>query len=250
MELEKELVYGPVHSRRFGWDLGINLLPANRKLCTFDCVYCQYGFVGHGVEGVVRFPDTEEILRQWELKLRECQAQGLRIRHTTLAGNGEPTMHPEFGYLVERLVHWRDESAPYMRLAVLSNGYRIHNSEIRHALGLIDEPVLKLDAGDPTKLKEINQPLVRFDLAGYVEDLKKCSHVILQTMFLKGWNDNKDDLKAWIEILRDVRPEFVQIYSIDRHPAMPGLQPLGQEELTRIARDASVQSGVPVHAYL
>lgn len=250
MELEKDLVYGPVRSRRFGWDLGINLLPAHRKLCTFDCVYCQYGFVGHGAEGVVCFPAVEDILRQWERKLIESQEQGLRVRHTTLAGNGEPTMHPEFPLLVERLIDWRNENAPYIRLAVLSNGYRIHVPEIRHALGLIDEPVLKLDAGDPAKLVEINQPLVRFDLGVYVENLKKCSHVILQTMFLKGWNDNKDDLKSWMEIIRDVRPESVQIYSIDRHPAMPGLMPLTPDELQAISRNATISTGIPVHAYL
>ena len=250
MELEKDLVYGPVRSRRFGWDVGINLLPSNRKLCTFDCVYCQYGFVGHGAEGVVQFPDVEDVLRQWKKKLIDTQDQGLRVRHTTLAGNGEPTMHPQFPLLVERLVRWRNESAPYIRLAVLSNGYRIHIPEIRYALSLIDEPVLKLDAGDPRKLSEINQPLVRFDLSTYVENLKRLSHVILQTMFLKGWNDNPEDLRAWMEIIGKVRPESVQIYSIDRHPAMPGLQSLTPDELQMISRNASISTGVPVHAYL
>lgn len=250
MQLESELVYGPVRSRRFGWDVGINLLPANRKLCTFDCVYCQYGFIGHGTAGVVSFPDTDSVIRDWEQKLRECQDQGIRIRHTTIAGNGEPTMHPEFAYLAERLVRWRNENAPYVRLAVLSNGYRIHLPEIRYALGLINEPVLKLDAGDPAKLRQINQPISRFDLQEYIQNLKKCSHLILQSMFLRGWNDNPEDLKLWMQAVTEAQPDSVQIYTLDRDPAMPGLTPLSNEQLLFISREASLCTGIPVHAYL
>lgn len=248
--LEADIIYGPVRSRRFGWDVGINLLPPRRKLCTYDCVYCQYGFTGHGSEGVVRFPDTQSVLKGWQERLTECEKIGMRIRHTTIAGNGEPTMHPEFAYLAERLIHWRNENAPWIRLAVLSNGYRIHLSEIRHALGLFEEPVLKLDAGDSEKLDQINQPLVRIDFASYLENLKKCRHVILQTMFLKGWNDSPQDLASWMKAIAEVHPESVQIYTLDRNPAMPGLQRLSNEELQKIARDASLFSGVPVHAYL
>lgn len=248
--LETGIIYGPVRSRRFGWDLGINLLPANRKLCTFDCIYCQYGFTGHGSDGVIRFPDIQSVLNGLEERLAECEKIGMRIRHTTIAGNGEPTMHPEFAYLAERLIHWRNENAPWIRFAILSNGYRIHLPEIRYTLGLFEEPILKLDAGDSIKLGQINQPLVRMDLPAYLENLKKCSHVILQTMFLKGWNDGIQDLASWMKAVAEVRPESAQIYTLDRNPAMPGLQPLSNEALQKIARDTSVFSGVPVHAYL
>jgi wyosine [tRNA(Phe)-imidazoG37] synthetase (radical SAM superfamily) len=239
-----------VKSRRFGLDLGINPLPNNRKLCTFDCIYCQFGFQRHDDEDHSRFASVESILRLWEARLRACQDQGLRVRHTTVAGNGEPTMHPQFPQLMQSLVSWRNESAPYIRIAVLSNGYRIHIPEIRHALSLADEPVLKLDAGDVGKIRQINQPIVRFDLERYVENLKKCGHVILQTMFLKGWNDAAADLDVWVEILKEVNPESVQIYTIDRDPAMPGLQGLDHEELQAIAHMAALRSGVEVHAYL
>lgn len=250
MKPESDVVYGPVRSRRFGWDLGINLLPAKRKLCTFDCVYCQYGFSGHGREGVAHFPDAETVLASWQQRLSECESVSMRIRHTTVAGNGEPTMHPEFSAIAQRMVRWRNENAPYIRLAVLSNGYRIHLPEIRYALGLFEEPILKLDSGDQTKLLRINQPLIRFDLDSYIANLKRIQRFTLQSMFLKGWNDGAGDLTLWISAIRSAQPESVQIYTLDRTPAMPGLQPLSGEELHKIARDATIATGIPVHAYL
>src|SRR5574341_1343278 len=126
MRLESKTVYGPVWSRRFGWDLGINLLPANRKLCTFDCVYCQYGFTPAFSNQIDGFPHLEQILEEWGEKLAYTAGLRVRIEHTTISGNGEPTMHPDFRRIVPELVRWRNKNAPRVKLAILSNGYRLH----------------------------------------------------------------------------------------------------------------------------
>src|SRR3989304_5237799 len=216
MQLEKGLVYGPVYSRRFRWDLGINLLPLDRKLCTFNCLYCQYGSTLPFRNDGFRFPSATQIILEWCRKLDQCEANGIAIRHTTISGNGEPTMHPRFSSILSRLVRWRDQNVPQIKLALLTNGYRIHDPAVREALCLVEEPILKLDSAVAEQLREINRPLFPFALQQYIQDLKKCRRFIIQTMFLKGYNDTADDLDRWRQTLREIKPKEAKNITVTR----------------------------------
>jgi len=248
MEVEKRIAYGPVRSRRFGWDIGINLLPIDGKLCTFDCVYCQYGLSPPLKNEKQYFPEASEIIDAWQKQIALALDKGIRINHTTVSGNGEPTMHPDFTRIIPQLVRWRDQHAPHIRLAILSNGYRIHDPAIRDALNYFDEPIVKLDSAIPETLEMMDRPLVPYSLAGFIEDLQKCERVIIQTMFLKGWNDQPRDILQWQNALLQIRPISVQIYTISRDTALPGLSALKEPELLRIAEDTSRLLNVPVRA--
>lgn len=250
MDLEKTLVYGPIPSRRFGWDLGINLLPTDQKLCTFDCVYCQYGYSSALQNTRLTFAGAEQIVSEWKNRLEDCLHKGILIRHTTVSGNGEPTMHPQFAEVARELSDFRNRHFPEIRLGLLSNGYRIHQPQIRAALRYFDEPVLKLDTALPQRLQEIDHPLVDFHLPSYIEDLQKCDRIIIQTMFLGGWNDGEEDLRSWKEALRRIRPLEVQIYTLDRNPAKEGILPVEGTRLREIAENASRELMLPVRPYL
>jgi wyosine [tRNA(Phe)-imidazoG37] synthetase (radical SAM superfamily) len=250
MQLERSAVYGPVKTRRFGWDLGINLLPIDRKVCTFDCVYCQYGATSPFVNERLDFPTLEQILSEWQRKIITCVELGIDIQHTTLSGNGEPTMHPQFNQVVPELVRWRDKNARQIRLAILSNGYRLHDPAVRSAMQLLDEPVVKLDSGIPEKFQKINKPLTKTSFIHFYQHLRECRGLIIQTMFIKGWNDGMEDLIAWQNALSMIRPIASQIYTVTRDTVVPGLTPLSAAELSRIAADATRVTGVPVRAFV
>jgi wyosine [tRNA(Phe)-imidazoG37] synthetase (radical SAM superfamily) len=249
MRLEQRSVYGPVWTRRFGWDLGINLLPLARKMCTFDCVYCQYGTTP-GMFRTKLLPEPDSVIAEWELQVRACHSAGMTLTHTTVSGNGEPTMHPHFAQFAGSLVHWRDLRAPDMKLAVLTNGYRLHDPKIRAALLSFDEPIVKLDAAVPEKWRSINQPLIPFSVERLIETLKECNGVIIQTMFMKDWNDAPSDIRAWKDALAEIRPREVQIYTVTRAPAHPDVQPVTDSQLLAIAEEATTELKTPVNAYI
>jgi len=249
MRPETKSVYGPVWTRRFGWDLGINLLPLGRKLCTFDCVYCQYG----STPVVCRtnsMPVPDALVAEWDLQVHSCESAGMGVHHTTVSGNGEPTMHPKFAAFARHLVLWRNRRFPSMKLAILTNGYRLHDSTIREAVELFDEPIVKLDAATSAKWLAINQPLVPFSVDRLIETLQQCNHVMLQTMFLKGMNDGPADLEAWKAAIAKIKPREVQIYTVTRTTAIPDILPVRDADLLAIAEEATRELGIPVRAYL
>jgi wyosine [tRNA(Phe)-imidazoG37] synthetase (radical SAM superfamily) len=166
----------------------------------------------------------------------------------TIAGNGEPTMHPHFVEIAHKIKEWRDQSAPSLRLALLSNGYRIHQPGIRKAMTLFDEPIIKLDSAIPEKITSVNRPTFSFQLDRFIEDLKKCNRIMIQTMFVKGYNDGPEDLREWMEALKRIQPSEVQIYTISRTPPNP-VWPISNRELQAIANVTSTLIGIPVHAY-
>lgn len=260
MQLEQKVVYGPVWTRRFGWDLGINLLLLGRKLCTFDCVYCQYG-VTPPIEGrhlpassmriiTWRLPDVEQVVCEWEAQLKACALLGLKLIHTTVSGNGEPTMHPRFSELALGLTRGRDRHNCNVKLAVLSNGYRLYDPRIREAMFLFDEPIIKLDSAVAEKWKAINRPMIPLSLAQFIGNLRECKGIIIQSMFLQGWNDAQADLEAWRVALADIQPREVQIYTVTRTPALPAVEPVPDPFLQELAEDTSRRLGIPVKAFV
>jgi wyosine [tRNA(Phe)-imidazoG37] synthetase (radical SAM superfamily) len=250
MQLEKSLVYGPIRSRRFGWDLGINLLPSDYKLCTFDCIYCQYGTTPPPRNGAYAFPSSSEVISAWEKQLADCEEKGIKIEHTTFSGNGESTMHPRFCEIVDQVVHWRDQNMPQIKLALLSNGFRIQSKKVRAAMEQFDEAIIKLDSALPEKFAKINRPLIDFSLTDFLQNLKKVHRPIIQTLFIKDSNDQYPDLLAWRNALFYVKPYAVQIYTVCRDTAVPGLLPLSESELRRIAEETVQITGLQVQVFV
>lgn len=249
LELQRDVIYGPVHSRRLGSSLGINLLPTTRKLCTFDCIYCQYGSTGAGslAEGEKGFPSVETVLR----KVEEAIAQQSRLDYLTFSGNGEPTLHPHFPEIVTQVRRLRDRLCHHARLAILSNSSRITRPEIRKAIEQLDDPIMKLDAGDPATFAQISRPVSGVKFEEIIAGLQAMPRLIIQSMIITGQAQNAESEAhaAWMAAIAQLSPEKVQIYSIDRPVPTTGLKRVPKEVLERLARNAEQKTGIEVRAY-
>lgn len=234
-------IFGPIKSRRLGISLGINLLPGDGKVCTFDCIYCECGFnTDHKPHS--RFPSREEVATALEKKLREMQTEGAMPDVLTFAGNGEPTIHPRFGEIINDTIALRDRFCPGAKVSVLSNSTQIMKPEVFEALLKVDNNILKLDTIDPEYIKTVDRPTGRYDINTILERMKAFNgKVVVQTMFLKGSVDGKDInntgdyyVKPWIEAVKLIAPREVMIYTIDRETPMQGLLKASKEELDHI----------------
>jgi wyosine [tRNA(Phe)-imidazoG37] synthetase (radical SAM superfamily) len=240
LPLQEGLVYGPVRSRRLGQSLGINILPRNGKVCTFNCSYCQYGWTPPNAASTAKeaWPTPAAIVKTVTARLQRAAAQGEVIHRLTLAGNGEPTLHPQIDEVVTGLREARDRCAPGIPLAILSNSSTLDRPAVQRALRAIDERYMKLDAGDQAMLRRINAATVPF--VKIVDGLKRLPNVVIQALFVRdrlGRIDNAGDLAvgAWIGALSQIKPTSVQIYSIDRAPAWPYLNAVPTTRLDEIA---------------
>ncbi len=216
-------VFGPVHSRRLGISLGVNLMPADGKLCSFDCIYCECGLNAERPSRS-KVPRREEVRLSLEEKLRAMSGEGRLPDNITFAGNGEPTGHPEFEAIVGDVIALRDAYAPRALVSVLTNAARIGRPDVFRALMRVDNPLLKLDTADRDFIELVNRPNARYDL----EETLRCmramgSHAVIQTMFLRGTHegksvDNTTDgyVLPWLEAVRSIGPKLVTIYTIDR----------------------------------
>jgi wyosine [tRNA(Phe)-imidazoG37] synthetase (radical SAM superfamily) len=242
--LQTGIVYGPVRSRRLGWSLGVNILPDATKVCNFNCPYCQYGWTPRQAAARARltaaWPSVAQVRASIDAVLASAvPGRGGHIDRLTLAGNGEPTLHPEFAAIVEALRNVRDFRLPSARTAVLSNGSTVNVPEIAAALSRLDERYMKLDAGDDVTLRKLNGSPVPVD--AIVIGLRRLRGVVLQSMFTRdelGKIDNTTEaaLDAWVAAIRQIEPLAVHIYTIDRDPAWTPLTAVPREILERIAR--------------
>jgi len=255
MPLQEGIVYGPVRSRRLGQSLGINILPRNVKLCSFNCSYCQYGWTRSGAAsprgaGDV-WPTPSSVAKAVGLRLRRAIASGEVLHRLTLAGNGEPTLHPNFAAVVAELRALRDEVAPDLPIAILSNSSTLDRTDVVSALGELDERYMKLDAGDTAILRRVNSTPLTVDQI--VAGLQQLPGVVIQAMFVRdrlGRIDNAGDVAvaSWIAALTRVGPSNVQVYSIDRAPAWPYLQAVPAARLDEIARRVR-SAGFPAEVF-
>jgi wyosine [tRNA(Phe)-imidazoG37] synthetase (radical SAM superfamily) len=216
MNLQTGIVYGPVVSRRLGRTLGVNLAPEGRKACNFECAYCRSAWTQPPARR--DWPDPAEITAAVE---RALESAG-EIDAITVAGNGEPTLHPAFVPIADALFHARERHAPKARLALLSNGSTLHRPEVVHALRRFDTRSMKLDAGDATTFRLMNGPQI--PLGRLVGDLRAVGRLTLQSMFVQdaaGVVDNTTPqaVDAWLEAVGRIRPEGVDICTLDRTPA-------------------------------
>jgi wyosine [tRNA(Phe)-imidazoG37] synthetase (radical SAM superfamily) len=255
MALHEGVVYGPVRSRRLGRSLGINLTPANTKLCSFNCTYCQYGWSqpsrGEDRRSLERWPSPQVVVRAVSRALRTFAAKGESIDRLTLAGHGEPTMHPRFAEVVDALRVLRDKVVPGVPIAVLSNASTLERGDVRSALATIDERYMKLDAGDTKLLRTVNGSTMPVETI--IQGLVALKHIVVQAMFVKdrtGRIDNATDLSVinWVVALQQIKPAAVHIYTIDRAPAWPYLQAVSVARLQEIANQVR-RAGFPCEVF-
>ena len=236
-------IFGPVHSRRLGTSLGINLQPADGKVCTFDCIYCECGFNADRIPALRR-PSREQVAEALENRLRRMKEDGERPDVLTFAGNGEPTGHPQFEEIIDDTVRLRDRYFPDARISVLSNSTFIHREGVRRALMKVDNNILKLDTVNPDYIKRLDRPaLPSYDVKKIIEGMKSCDgQCIVQTMFLRGKNDEGEDVTnvgeeyvaPWLEAVKYIAPREVMIYTIDRETPGQFLEKATHEELDAI----------------
>ncbi|MGN0189432.1 MAG: radical SAM protein [Candidatus Cryptobacteroides sp.] len=215
-----DIVFGPVHSRRLGSSLGINLLPGDGKLCNFDCIYCECGWNRDGRSLKPVLPAADDVQNALEAKLKALSASGVGVDSITFSGNGEPTLNPEFPEIVERVLRLRDIYIPLAKVSVFSNATMIGNTAIREALKKVDNPILKIDACSDRGVLAVNRPSGPYSLEEVVRNMK-CfeGNFVLQTMFLRyGETDltHTECLERWMDLVREVRPREIMAYTIDR----------------------------------
>ena len=216
-------IFGPVHSRRLGVSLGVNLMPADGKLCSFDCVYCECGFNKPSHSGSKR-PSREQVKTDLEKQLQKMVEEGCLPDVITFAGNGEPTLHPDFAGIIDDTIALRDRYCPQAKVSVLSNATMAFKPDVHDALLKVDNNILKLDTVDPDFIQLVDRPVGKFDVNKIIDDLAAFhGKVIVQTMFLKGKYqgrdvDNTGDyyVTPWLKALEKIKPEAVMVYTIDR----------------------------------
>ena len=247
-------IFGPVHSRRLGISLGINLMPADGKVCSFDCIYCECGFNGDHRPKLPR-PTREEVAQKLEEKLQQMTAEGQLPDVLTFAGNGEPTCHPHFAEIIGDTIRLRDQYCPKAKVSVLSNSTMIHRQQVHDALMLVDNNILKLDTVDPIYINKVDRPQSTYDVDKIIERLKAFNgHVIIQTMFMQGSasdesvdNTGEAYVAPWLEAVKEIAPQQVMIYTIDRETPTQGLLKATHEQLDAI-RDRVIAAGIPCSA--
>jgi len=245
-------IYGPIRSRRLGMSLGINLMPNDGKICSFDCLYCEAGFnaQGPGKEGI---PSRESVKKQLRHKLTEMKAAGQTLDVITFSGNGEPTLHPEFKKVVEDVLRLRTEFFPEAKVSVLSNSTMAGKPAVAEALLKVDNNILKLDSAIAHTFIAINRPASPNCIPeGVIADLMRFKgQCVVQTIMLRGEYEGKhfdnttdEELDALLQAYKRIEPREVMLYSIDRKTPAENLEKVSAEELERIARrfrDAGIQ---------
>lgn len=251
--LFENIVFGPIHSRRLGTSLGVNVLPTEKKYCSFNCIYCECGWNVVDTRVNVPFNKREDIRAALEHRLStNTEADNAKIDSITFSGNGEPTLHPDIAGIVDDVIDLRDKYCPQAKVTILSNSTNLVKEEVFQALQKVDNPILKLDAGTEQMFKAINKPVsARF--ADIVERLtafgNKC---IIQTLLLRGENDgividntSEKEFSSWLETVKRIKPRSVMLYSIDRVTPEKNLEKLLIPELEHYAerlREAGIET--------
>lgn len=247
-------VFGPIHSRRLGTSLGINLGPDDGKVCSFDCLYCEAGFNAQGT-GTTGIPAPARLEAQLRAKLEELKASGSGLDVITFSGNGEPTVHPDFPAIMRIVRRLRDEYYPEAKVSVLSNSTRLDKPEVAEALRLADNNILKLDSAIEPTMRLIDRPTSKhFTVDKVVGELEQFSgQCIIQTMMLRGSYDGQrvdnttpEEVAALIEVYKKVKPREVMLYSIDRTTPAEELEKVPIDELRAIGARIQQESGIPV----
>jgi wyosine [tRNA(Phe)-imidazoG37] synthetase (radical SAM superfamily) len=249
--LFNDIIFGPVRSRRLGLSLGINLLPAHKKHCSFNCIYCECGWTPVPDNPLI-FPGRQLVSEFLEQRLKEMVEEDYLPDAITFAGNGEPTLHPEFAGIVDDTIILRDKYTPASKTAVLSNASMIHDPDIFRALLKLDDNILKLDAGSERIFRLMNNPVLPVNFFDLINNLKKFEgKLIIQSMFLRGYfrnqvvdNTTKEEVDEWLNHIKEINPQKVMIYPIARATPVQALEKitiLELEEIAKRVRDAGFE---------
>ncbi len=253
--LQGGYVYGPIASRRLGNSLGVNPFPLGKKICTFNCIYCQYGWTPTDLFSEPGdnkdFPGIETVRESLRIRMVNLKEIGIDLQYITFAGNGEPTLYPDFPKLVDAVIQMRDEHYPDAKTAILSNSTHTSERAVAEGLNKLDVRIMKLDVGSEDMLKKINRPMVHCTLEQIIDGLQRLKSCTLQSLFIEGTTSNCDDRSVgeWIRAVQRIGPEFVQVYSIDRVPADRGLGIVGKERLKEIAKRLKEETGIESEVY-
>ncbi|MCM1153552.1 MAG: radical SAM protein [Muribaculum sp.] len=246
-------IFGPIHSRRLGVSLGVNLMPDDGKVCSFDCLYCEAGYNSQG-GGTTGLPPEETVAAKLENKLKQMKEAGDPLDVITFSGNGEPTLHPAFPGIIDKVMELRDKYYPQAKVSVLTNSTRIFNQGVADALKKVDNNILKLDSAIESTMRLIDRPTSReFTVNRVVEALKQFEGTgIIQTMILRGEHDGQkidntteQEIQALINAYKEIKPREVMLYSIDRSTPEERLVKVEKPELERIA-DKIREAGIKV----
>lgn len=247
-------VFGPIHSRRLGVSLGVNLSPDDGKVCSFDCIYCEAGYNAQGT-GTSGLPLRERVKWDLERKLRAMKEAGDPLDVITFSGNGEPTMNPDFPEIIDDVIALRDEYYPDAKVSVLTNSTRIFTPAVADALKKVDNNILKLDSAIEPTLRLIDQPVSKqFTVEKVVESLRQFKGTgIIQTMMLRGEHDGKmvdnttpEEVDALIEAYKRIMPREIMLYSLDRSTPEEKLKKVEKPELEAIGKRIEEETGIPV----
>ena len=238
-----DIIYGPIRSRRLGISLGVNLLPLHSKLCNFDCIYCECGWNDDNRTEKLCFNQRNDIREALESTLLRMRTEGQLPDVITFAGNGEPTIHPEFEGIIDDTIALRDKFAPNAKVSVLSNATQLHREGVVRALRKVDNPILKLDSAIDATAHLINKPCGNYSVDRIIEQLSAFGkEFVLQTMFLRGEhngdqidNTTESEIMAWLAMVEHLRPRSVMVYSIDRATPCKTVEKVEREELEEIA---------------
>ncbi len=249
LPLKQGIIYGPVNSRRLGRSLGINLLPAWGKVCSFDCIYCQYGrtrvkTLDPAPEGL---PTLDEVIAAVETALKSAPD----FDNFTFSGNGEATLHPRWPEIVEAVRQLRDRYRPAARLSLLSHSSTVARPAVRATLARLEAPIMKLDAGDEATFAAMGRPAEGISLEAIVAGLAQVPGLIIQSLMLGGTVTNSEGpaFENWLGVLARLKPVRVQIYSTDRPVPEAGVERVPPERLQQIAARAAGETGLEVRAY-
>lgn len=240
-----DIIFGPVQSRRLGQSLGINLMPTEKKICNFNCIYCECGwsFNTDETKADLSLPSAERVLQALKEKLITLREENKPVDVITFAGNGEPTLHPSFPAIINQTIQLRDKIAPGVQIAVLSNASKIDERAIFNALQQADQNILKLDAGSENMCQLINKPHTGFHFQKILRHLQEFQgNLIIQTLFLKGIVDGQafdnttdEEVNLWLQHIQAIAPQSVMIYSLDRNTPQDGLEKISPVRLREIA---------------
>ncbi|MBQ8656537.1 MAG: radical SAM protein [Prevotella sp.] len=261
-------IFGPVHSRRLGLSLGINLLPADGKVCTFNCIYCECG-LNEQRRPKLPHPTREAVATALEQRLQAMTQEGQLPDVLTFAGNGEPTCHPQFPDIIDDTLRLRDHYCPKAKVSVLSNATFTHRQRVHDALMRVDNNIQKLDTVDPDYIRRVDQPAGHYDVQAVIDSLKAFNgHVIIQTIFMQGSivkeqgargkeqeaceavsvdNTGERYVEPWLRAVKEIAPQQVMVYTIDRKTPTAGLLKATREQLDSI-RDRVISMGIPCQA--
>lgn len=241
--LFNEIIFGPIKSRRLGSSLGVNLLPYDGKLCSFDCIYCECGF-NKDFRTKTKLPTSSNVRAAMEDKMKHLKDSNTPLDVITFAGNGEPTMHPEFEQIVDDTIELRNSYFPNSKISVLSNGMHINKESVIRALKKVDNNILKLDSAFDATVRLIDRPnSPSYSVRNQVEQYKKFGgNIFIQTMFIRGEFDNtafdnttEKEVLAWIELIKELNPREVMIYTVDRETPAKEIEKITVDELRKIA---------------